>query len=83
LRELMRLYVDQVKLRHGSEPPVSPSATAEQRRRTKAAAFAAGSIALEGFQTTAEVDALTREFIDGDLSLNDALKAPLGCGGER
>ena len=83
LRELMRLYVDQVNQRHGVEPIIPTAASAEQRRRAKAAAFATASVALEGLHTTPEVEALTREFIEGNLTIDDAMRAIHVRGGER
>lgn len=75
LRELMKLYVVQVGERHTADLAKPLVSAAEQSRRAKAIAFARGSVALEGFTTTPEVEALTQRFIKGELSHEDAMKA--------
>lgn len=71
LRKLMRQYVDQVSERHGEEA----ISAAEKRRRSKAIAFARGSVALEGFTVTDEVDAISQQFIEGELNFDEMTEA--------
>ena len=73
LRELMRGYVE----RGSRSDDVIPRVTldpAERRRRQDAANFARANVGLEGFRLSAEDEARTRRFIDGEIELADFLK---------
>lgn len=74
LRELMQHYVEQV-LQRQAEP--GNLALTERAQRTAAARFAKASVALEGLSVSPEVDAMTREFINGDITIDDAVNQVL------
>ena len=72
LEELMRGYVDR--------DPASVAAAGtidavERQRRQDAADFALANIALEGFRPSAEHEASTRRFVDGEIELSEYLKS--------
>jgi hypothetical protein len=46
----------------------------ERRKREEAANFARASVGLEGFKPTETAEALTRRYIRGEISLDEAIK---------
>lgn len=75
LRELMRSYVQQVRARIPANAINDRISAAERHRREDASNFSYASIALEGFSIGEEDQDLTRRFVDGEINLEDALKA--------
>lgn len=82
LRELMRAYVSQSRERgHGpANDFVSP---AESRQREKAVSFARASVGLEGFKPHKADKELSRQYVAGEITVSDAIKAISGSAHKR
>lgn len=76
LRELMQQYVAQV-LRQQTDP--ATLALNEREKRSAAVRFAKSSVALEGLPVSSQCDDLTRDYINGDVTLDDAVKQILNA----
>lgn len=50
--------------------------TEERQRREEAANFARASVGLEGFKISAECEARTQRYINGEIELDQFLKMP-------
>jgi len=74
LRELMRAYIAQVRER-GRRPANDVISAAERRRRESAVNFARASVGLEGFKLNKADEALSRQYVAGDITISDAIKA--------
>ena len=74
LRELMRLYVRQVRERVAVTPVDNIVSVAERRRRENAVNFARASVGLEGFKPSEEDEAHARRFSNGEIELEEFIK---------
>jgi hypothetical protein len=70
LREFMRAYVNQARERSHS-PANDAISPAESRRREAAVNFARSSVGLEGFKPSTTAETAARQFIQGDIPLNE------------
>jgi hypothetical protein len=73
LREFMRAYVSQSQ--RGQCPANDAIPLDESRRREAAVNFARASVGLEGFEPNAEDEELSRRYIAGEITIEDAIKA--------
>jgi hypothetical protein len=73
LRDLMRGYVKQVRERSSKAANESIS-EAEFKRRQRAFDFATASAGLEGIMTPEELQEQAKQFIDGDITLEQFMK---------
>jgi len=74
LREFMKTYVNQARVR-GLSTVDDAVAPAESRRRERAANFARASVGLEGFTPHRADEELSRRYVAGEISIEDAIKA--------
>lgn len=74
LREFMRAYVNQSRER-GHRPANDLVSPAESRRRTQALNFARASVGLEGFKPHKADEELSRQYVAGEITISDAIKA--------
>jgi Antitoxin VbhA len=77
LRDLMRMYVEQIFSESPTASTFAPSpfsSTAEHRSRREAVEYALGSVGLEGFQLDKAAAADAQRFIDGEIDLDELVK---------
>lgn len=68
LRELMRDYVDQARVRK------STISTAERKRREEAVNYSRASVGLEGLKLSKADEQHAQRFIDGEIELDEFIK---------
>lgn len=74
LQELMRNFVEDI-LPAATLPTSADSPATDQQNRSDAVRFARASVALEGFHVDSATTALMQRYIDGELTIQDCIKA--------
>jgi len=74
LRELMRTYINQAR-EHGTHPANDAVSLTESRQRVQALDFARTSVGLEGFKPHKADAELSRQYLAGEITISDAIRA--------
>jgi hypothetical protein len=72
LRDFMRAYVEQAKIKLQDEPELSAKVSlspTERRRRQEAVNFARASLGLEGLHPSDAVQAVAAQFVSGEIDM--------------